>query len=239
MAESGACPLQAAASRLCRLAALVLHDVRDLLRAEQLARTALRFGRAAGDPVAQVQALETLSLTTAHSPDGRGAEYARRGLAVPGADDVDRAVLAARLGRSLALSPDGGRDAQHSLEQALGLSGGHGPLEVEIVGNAGIGYSTLGLPAQAERHLATAVELTASSPFLRSLYLARQVKTAIRARNPEVAAERMLALAAITPLVDSPRLRIHQRHIIHGTQTWAGVPSIRDAREALREELPQ
>ena len=104
----------------------------------------------------------------------------------------------------------------------------------EIVGNVGIGFSELGMAAPAEQHLAAA-ELTASSPFVHSLYVARQAKTAIRARQPEVAAERMTELVAIAPLVDSPRLRIHERHIIDGTRHWAGVAPVRDARDALRE----
>jgi hypothetical protein len=91
------------------------------------------------------------------------------------------------------------------------------------------------MAARAEQYLAAAAELTASSPFVHSLYLARQAKTAIRARQPEVAAERMTELAATAPLVDSPRLRIHERHIIDGTRHWAGVALVRDARDALRE----
>jgi hypothetical protein len=87
----------------------------------------------------------------------------------------------------------------------------------------------------SQQHLATAAALTAGAPFLHALYLARQAKTAMRARQPEVAAERMTALATVAPLVKSPRLRIHERHIYDGTRQWAGVPGVRDAREALRE----
>lgn len=228
--------LHAAASRLCRQAALVLHDVRDLNRAETVATTAHTFARKAADPVTQVEALDTLSLISAHLPDGRGAEYARRGLAVRGADNATRAGLSARLGRSQALAPGCERDARTSLETALEQAAECGELSAEVVGNTGIGFSDLGMPARAEQHLADAVALTASSPFLQSLYVARQAKTAIRARNPEVAAHRMGALTSIAPLVDSPRLRIHERHIYDGTRRWDGIADIRDAREALREE---
>lgn len=231
--DSGSTVLHAAASRLCRQVALVLHDVRDLERAEAVASTALTLARKVGDPAAQVEALDTLSLICAHLPDGRGAEYARRGLVVPGADDASRATLAARLGRSLALSSGSERDARYSLERALELSAGE--RSPEVAGNVGIGLHDLGLHARAEQHLATAAALTAGAPFVHALYLARQAKTAVRARQPEVAAERMTALASVAPLVDSPRLCIHERHIYDGTRQWAGVPGVRDAREALRE----
>ena len=232
-AEAAGAAWHAAASRLCREAALILHDVRDLRQAEALARTALAFARTADDPTRQVQALDTLSLTAAHLPDGRSAEYARRGLAMAGAEPAHRAVLAARLGRTLAITRGDRGEAHRSLEHALELSAGE--LGAEIVGNVGIGFSELGMAARAEQYLAAAAELTASSPFVHSLYLARQAKTAIRARQPEVAAERMTELAATAPLVDSPRLRIHERHIIDGTRHWAGVALVRDARDALRE----
>lgn len=231
--EGAGMALHAAASRLCREAALILHDVRDLRQAEALARTALWFARTADDPTRQVQALDTLSLTAAHLLDGRGAEYARRGLAVAGAEPAHRAVLAARLGRTLAITRGGRSEAHRSLEHALELSGGE--LGAEIVGNVGIGFSELGMAALAEQHLTAAAKLTASSPFVHGLYVARLAKTAIRARQPEVAAERMTELATIAPLVDSPRLRIHERHIIDGTRHWAGVALVRDARDALRK----
>lgn len=48
----------------------------------------------AGDLTAQAGAFDTLSLITAHLPDGRGAEYARRGLALPGTSGGDQTVLA-------------------------------------------------------------------------------------------------------------------------------------------------
>src|SRR6266536_2277580 len=229
--------LRAAASRLCRQAALILHDVRHLGRAEQVATTALGFARGAQDLAAQAQAYDTLSLISAHLPDGRGAEYARRGLAVHDTDDGDRAVLSARLARSLALMPGQGYQARATLDQALELSGPSWRTSSEVAGNAGIAFTDLGMPGRAEQHLAAAVDLTAASPFLHSLYLARQAKTAIRAQQPDTAAQAMLTLAAVAPLVDSPRLRIHLRHIVDGTQRWRAIPSVRHAQEALKEAV--
>lgn len=93
------------------------------------------------------------------------------------------------------------------------------------------------MPGRAERYLAEAVSLTASSPFLRSLYVARQAKAAIRAREPGPAASKMTVLAAVAPLVESPRLAIHLRHIYDGTRQWAAIRDVRDARDALWEAM--
>lgn len=224
--------LQAAASRLCRQAALIMHDVRDYDRAEHLAGMALTLARRAGESAVQAHAYDTLSLIAAYDPDGRGAEYARRGLKVADTS-TDRAMLAVRHGRALALSSDQ-VGARRSFEDALKLVPG-GPLAAEIYGNAGIGLTDLGMPRAAESYLATAVDLTASTPFIQSLYLARQTKTAVRAQDPDAAAPMMTALVAVAPMVDSPRLFIHLRHLIDATSRWAGIPDVRDARDALQE----
>lgn len=225
---------QVAASRLLRQCALVLHDVRQLGRAEETAVAALKLARSARDLRVQAQALDTLSLITAHLPDGRGAEYARHGLGLPGASNSDRAMLAARLGRALALTPGRKSEARRYLETALELQA---VSEAEISGNCGIGFTDAGMPGLGERHLAVAAELTASLPFVHSLYVARQAKTAIRAKTPELAAARITELTALAPLVDSPRLAIHLRHIYDGTRRWDGIREVRDARGALKEAM--
>lgn len=225
--------LQSAASRLCRQAALILHDARSMDRAEETAATALAFGRSAGDWTAQARACDTLSLIAAYLPGGRAVEYARRGLALPDVSASDQAVLAARLGRAAAL---GGEqyEARGSLEHALELAAQTGP-SAEISGNIGIGFTDLRMPGRAGQYLAKAVSLSASSPFLRSLYLSRLTKAAMRGQQPDLAAQEMTELASVVPLVQSPRLVYHVRHIIDGTDKWASIPGIRDAREALKE----
>ena len=74
VARSGGPALAAAASRLCRQSALILHDVRKLGQAETTARAALALGLSAGHTAASASALacDVLSMTTAHLPDGRG-----------------------------------------------------------------------------------------------------------------------------------------------------------------------
>lgn len=234
-ASSGGPRLQASASRLTRQCALILHDIRRLPQAEQTATAALSLAQAARNPSAQAQAADTLSMITAHLPDGRSTEYARCGLAVPGISTEDRARLTARLGRSLALRPGQNRQACASLEHALEIAG-DAP-DAEIAGNTGIGFADLGMSSRASRYLGTAIELSSSSPFLRSLYVARQAKAVIRARQPEAAAPLMLALSGLAPLVESPRLTIHLRHITDGTRCWAAIPEIRHARDALQEAM--
>lgn len=232
--ETAGQSVQAAASRLLRQCALVLHDVRQLGRAEETAAMALKLARSAGDLPAQMQALDTLSLITAHLPDGRAAEYARHGFGLPEASESDRAMLAARIGRAFALAPGRKGEARQWLEAALELQGTG---DAEVSGNCGIGFTDAGIPGLGERYLATAAGLTASSPFLHSLYVARQAKTAIRAREPGRAAGRMTTLAVLAPLVDSPRLSIHLRHVYDGTRRWDGIREVRDARAALKEAM--
>jgi len=157
--------------------------------------------------------------------------YARRGLALGGLDDASAAMLSARLGRSLALAGRSG-PARASFDQALGLDG-----STEVTGNCGIGLTDLGLCGLAEDHLTTAARLTADSPFLHALYLARLAKSALRARDPELTAGRMATLAALAPLVDSPRLTIHLKHLYDGTRIWEPIPEVRDARDGLREAM--
>jgi hypothetical protein len=205
-------------------------------KAEKTATTALAFGRSAGDLTAQAKAYDTLSLITANFKADKGMEYARRGLALSDTSADDRAILAARLGRAAALSGET-YAARGSLEHALELAGNSEP-SAEIAGNVGIGFTDLGIPGRAGEYLDTAVSLSASSPFLRSLYVSRQAKTAIRARQPDKTAQDMLTLAGIAPLVQSPRLGFHLRHIYDGTRNWDGIPDVRDAREALREVMP-
>jgi hypothetical protein len=48
-AQAAGASLKAATSRLCRQAALILHDARSMDRAEKTAAAALAFGRSAGD----------------------------------------------------------------------------------------------------------------------------------------------------------------------------------------------
>jgi hypothetical protein len=47
----------------------------------------------------------------------------------------------------------------------------------------------------------------------------------------------MLVLARLAPLVDSPRLAIHLRHLVDGTRVWDPIPGVRDARDGLREAM--
>jgi transcriptional regulator with XRE-family HTH domain len=234
-ARAGSPALAVAASRLCQQTALILHDVRQLGRAGDTATAALDLGRSGADIRAQARALDTLSMITAHLSDGRGAAYARQGLALPGLDDASRAMLAARLGRALALAGQG-RKARDAFGTALELADGTG-LAADLFGNTGIGLTDLGLTGPAEDYLDTAARLTAGQPFLHALYVARQAKAALRARQPDLTAGRMTTLAALAPLVSSPRLAIHLRHLYDGTRIWDAIPAVRDARAGLRAAL--
>ena len=123
VARSGGPALAAAASRLCRQSALILHDVRKLGQAETTARAALALGLSAGDTAASASALacDVLSMTTAHLPDGRGAMHARRGLALrPGTGLFRPGPRARRLGR-------GDRELRDRADRPRAVRPGRGP----------------------------------------------------------------------------------------------------------------
>lgn len=226
VARRGGPVLQASASKLLRQSALILNDVRDVRGAGHAAAVAVELG----DTLGQAHAYDTMSQVVAYFDGARGAEYARRGLALPDVPNADRAVLQARLARSLALTGDT-RQARAALDRALEMGG----MSAEICGNCGIALTDAGLPGKAEPLLADAVRLSATSPFVRSLYVSRQAKASIRARQPDRTARDMMELAALVPLVDSPRLGFHVRHILDGTGRWDGIAEVKDARAALRE----
>ena len=231
-ARAGGPALQGAASRLLHQCSLIQHDVRKLDSAEMTARAALALGLSSGDVPASALACDTLSMSTAHLPDGRGARYAQRGLSLPELPADGRAMLAARRGRAEALA---GRTsaARASFDQAMELADG----SPEVTGNCGIGLTDLGLTGQADDYLTTAARLTAGQPFVHALYVARLAKSSLRARDPGLTAGRMVTLAGLVPLVDSPRLTIHVRHLLDGSRVWDPIPEVHDARDALHEVM--
>jgi transcriptional regulator with XRE-family HTH domain len=230
--------LQAAASRLARQAALVLHDTRDLDRAERVAALALTLATRAHDAGAQAHAYETLSLIRTYGgPRSRAAEYVRRGLALDGLDDATRAALLVRLARSLAVLPGQERPVRRALDEAQALAERLPPVDgADVMANSGIALSDLGQHAKGVADLQAAVRsVEAQSPLLVGLYRARLTKSAIQAGDVDGAAGGMEALALVAPLLTSRRMDIHVRHILTDTRRWGTAREIRHAREQLRE----
>lgn len=230
--------LQSAGSRLARQAALVLHDTRDLDRAERVAGLSLTLAAHAKDGQAQAHAYATLALIRNYGgPRSRAAEYVRRGLALHGLDDATRAALLVRLARSLAVLPGQERPVRRALDEAQALAEQLSPAEgAEVMANSGIALSDLGQHSSGAADLQAAVaSVEGRSPLLAGLYQARLTKSAIQAGDVGAMTEGMNALALVAPLLTSRRMSIHIRHILTDTRRWETVPEIRRAREQLRE----
>ncbi|MGH3240785.1 MAG: helix-turn-helix domain-containing protein [Spirillospora sp.] len=230
--------LQAAASGLARQAALVLHDTRDLDRAERAAGLALTLAARARDAPAQAHAYGTLSLIRTYGgPSSRAAEYVRRGLGLHDLDEATRAALLVRLARSLAVLPGQERHVRNALDDAQALTGQLSSVDAaEVMANSGIALSDLGQHAAGAADLQTAVtSVEAQSPLLVGLYQARLTKSAIQAGDMGGMAKGMNALALVAPLLTSRRMEIHVRHILTDTRRWGAVREVKQAREQLRE----
>lgn len=229
--------LQAAASLLARQAALILHDTRDLDRAERVADLARRLGARAGDHQAQARAYATLSLIRTYGVRGRAAEYVRRGLALPELDDATRAALLVRLARSLAVLPGQERAVRRALDDAQDVVEKLSPVDgAEVMANSGIALADCGLHAQGAVDLRAAItSVESQSPLLVGLYQARLTKSAIQAGDVAAMVAGMGALALVAPLLTSRRIQLHVGHILTDTRRWVSVREITDAREQLWE----
>ncbi|WP_433136147.1 helix-turn-helix domain-containing protein [Actinomadura nitritigenes] len=230
--------LQAAASELARQAALILHDTRDLNRAERIAVLARRLAARANDTHAEAHAYGVLSLIRTYGdPHGRAAEYVRRGLALPDLDDTTRATLLVRLARSLAVLPRQERAVRRALDQAQELAERLNSIDgAEVLANSGIALSDCGLHLQGASDLRAAITtVEGQSPLLVGLYRARLTKSAIRAGDVGAIVAGMHTLALVAPLLTSKRMDIHVKHILADTRRWVSVREVTDAREQLLE----
>ena len=103
------------------------------------------------------------------------------------------------------------------------------------MGSVGRAFYDLGDYRRAQDCLEEAMQiLGGSSPQLHGIFLARQVAASLRATQPEFAADRMLTLARVVPLVNSVSLNNHVKDDLAASQTWRMVPEVRAARAQLR-----
>lgn len=230
--------LQSAASELARRSALVFYDAQRFDTAARIGALALTLARAAGDTDAQARAYRTLSqISVDQGRLDRAVAYARRGLALPGLGEDERALLQVRLGRALALIPGQESAARTALYQAQ-EAGDVSPLYAEyLTGIIGDSLTDLGAYEEAEIALEECLRLSCSRPSstLSSLLtLERQIATALGRADPGLAAERMLSYANLAPLVTSPRVDRQTKEILAASAPWATVPEMRDARDRLR-----
>jgi transcriptional regulator with XRE-family HTH domain len=239
--------LQVAASDLTYWITAVLCDARLFNVAENAGGLTLRLARGAGDMDAQARAY--IALTEVNVDRGkadRAVKYAQEGVALPEIFNTQRAWLNVFLAEAFALVRGQEQSACSALERTQGyleesLRFGSLPARDagDMAGEVGIALTSLRMYEKAHESLDNAVRLTGqSSPFLQGCYLGRQIETALRASQPSIAADRMLRLARVVPLVSSTRIDGHVTQILGASARWADMPDMRDARDQLRSVAP-
>jgi hypothetical protein len=171
----------------------------------------------------------------------RALMYARDGVRLPDVPEAQHAWMRLRKARTLALVRDQKRVSRDELESILTLLQEHGfpgqpSFDVaDMMASVGIVLNSLELYAEAHSKFDQAVTLLGgSSPLLQSRCLAQQVIAALRISQPSLAADHMLDLARVVPLVDSRRLDGYVRDVFAESARWATVPEVRDARDHLK-----
>jgi hypothetical protein len=235
--------LQEAASELAVETVWTLKDARRFDASENVGRLALELAKRSEDPDAQSSAYSALTATNYERgrPD-RALVYARDGVRISEVPEAQQAWLRLRKGRSLALVRGQEHASRDELESLQGtLQDGGFPRQstldaADMMEGIGVGLNGIGAYAEAHSMLEEAVGLLGdSSPYLRSRSLAQQVIAALGMGQPSLAADHMLALAHVAPLVDSRRLDDYLRQVLAESAKWATVPEIRVARDHLKK----
>ena len=235
--------LQAAASDLACETAWILIDARGLALAEKVGRLALELARSSWRADEQSQAYSVLAAINVDRGEvDRAIKYARLGMQVTGVSEVQQGWMRLRLGWTLGLVPgqvDAGRDILEDLRGSLAEVGGfsgQSAFDVAIMtGSVGCALNDVGSHGEAQTSLDAAVNLLGHSwPTPRAVYLTRQITAAFDVSQPALAADRMLTLARVVPLVNSPRIDSYVRQIAATSARWSAVPEVREAREQLR-----
>jgi transcriptional regulator with XRE-family HTH domain len=235
--------LQEAASELAVETVWTLNDARRFDAGENVGRLALELAKRSQSADAQSCAYSALAaINMERGGVDRALIYARDGVKLPEVPEVQQAWMRLRKVRSLALvrgQEHASRDEMESVQAALRDQRFSNQSSIDIADmmhGVGIALNDLGAYAEAHRTLNEAVILLgSSSPYLQGWFLAEQVIASLRMAEVSLAADHMLALAQVAPLVDSRRLDDYLRALLAESARWATAPEIRDAREQLRQ----
>jgi transcriptional regulator with XRE-family HTH domain len=235
--------LQEAASELAVETVWTLNDAHRFDAGENVGRLALELAKRSQNPDAQSCAYSALAgINMERGSIDRALMYARDGVKLSEVPEAQQAWMRLRKVRSLALvrgQEHASRDELENVQAPLRDRGFSGQSSRDIADMMhGIGIALNGLGAYAEAHSThdeAIILLGGSSPYLQSRCLAQQVIAASRMTEPSLAANRMLVLARVAPLVDSRRLDNYMREVLAESAKWATVPEIRDARDQLRQ----
>ena len=246
--------LQEAASSLAEQTTWTLNDACRINAGENAGRLALKLAKASGNPRAQSRAYDALiSLNLDHGAPDRALIYANKGVQLQEIPDLPQAWMKLKKGWALAHIPGQKNRARDEVETVQGLlqdthgfysqsssenygdGRPHAGVVADMIGNIGLSLSDLGIYEEAQAAFNDCVRgLEDSSPALAAFFVAHQVQTALKASHVPLAADRMLRLAHIAPLVNSPRVDGCLSEVLKQSVIWVKEPRIRDARDQLK-----
>jgi hypothetical protein len=234
--------LQEAASELAAETVWILNDARRFDAGENVGRLALELAKRSESTDAQSRAYSALTaINMERGSVDRALMYAREGVRLPEVPEAQQAWMRLRKARTLALVrglEHISREELESIQAPLRDQGFSGQSSFDIADmmvSAGIVLNGLGLHAEAHGMFNEAVSLLGgSSLLLQSRCLAQQVIAALRMTELSLAANHMLALARVAPMVNSGKLDNYLRDVLVESAKWASVPEIRDARQHLK-----
>lgn len=234
--------LQMAASGLAVETVYTLSDAGRFDTGQKVGELALTLARISRDADTQSRALSVLARVQYHRGDGGMAvKYAQQGAKLRDIPAQQQAWLKLRHGWSLSMVDSQertARDVLDGVQRFLADGGGGNRQEVrdtaDLMGSVGRALYDLREYHDAQVWLEDAVQhLGGSSPHLHGLFLARQITASLRAAQPEYAADRMLSLARVVPLVNSVRLNNDVKDILALSRPWRAVPEVHAARDQL------
>ncbi|HEU5159206.1 MAG TPA: hypothetical protein VFU43_19575 [Streptosporangiaceae bacterium] len=235
--------LQMAASGLAVEAVWTLSDAGQYDAGQKVGELGLVLARTSGDADTQSRALSVLARIQHHRGDaGLAVKYAQQATKLHDVPAQQQAWLKLRHGWSLTMVNGHEGEARHVLDHVgnfLGEPRGGDPQAArdtaDLMGSVGSALYDLGEYREAQVWLDEAVQsLGGSWPRLHGVFLAQQISASLRASQPEFAADRMLTLARVVPLVNSVRLNKEVKGVLAASGPWCTVPEVRAARDQLR-----
>jgi tetratricopeptide (TPR) repeat protein len=236
--------LHMAASGLAVETVWTLNDSGRFEAGQKVGELALALARLSQDADTQSRALSVLARVQYSRGDGGLAvKYAQQGVKIHDLPAQQQAWLKLRYGWSLSMVGGQGTAARDVLDNVCGFLADPRSVDdpeesrdtVELMGDIGRVLYDLGEYRDAQACLDEAVQLLGgSSPHVHGLFLARQIAASLRASDPEFAADRMLTLARVVPLVNSVQLNNLVRDVLAASHPWRTVPEVRAARTQLR-----
>ncbi|HEU5156757.1 MAG TPA: helix-turn-helix transcriptional regulator [Streptosporangiaceae bacterium] len=234
--------LQEAAAELAAEAVWILNDARRFDAGENVGRLALELAKRSKSPDAQSRAFSALTgINMERGIADRALMYARDGSRLPDVPEAQHAWMQLRRARTLALvrgQEHAARDELARIQAPLQEQGFTGQPSFDVADmmvSVGIVLNSLALHTEAYSTFNEAITLLGdSSPLLQSRCLAQQVLAALGMSQPSLAADRMVGLAHVAPLVNSRRLDGYLKEVLAASSRWMTVPEIRDARGHLK-----